>query len=107
MTNNKNKHTCKYCKKQGHSIYNCWTLKTKNKIRAERSKTNQQETKIKNNHKKSYICPISSSQELLSDSQKQQQPQEINSQKQEMETEPSLKDTKSNSIFSLIRKNMH
>jgi len=36
VTNNKNKHTCKYCRKQGHSISNCWTLKTKNKIRAER-----------------------------------------------------------------------
>ena len=37
VRNNKNKQTCKYCKKQGHSIPNCWTLKTKNKKRAEQS----------------------------------------------------------------------
>ena len=34
VRNTKNKQTCKYCKKQGHSISNCWTLKTKNKARA-------------------------------------------------------------------------
>ena len=31
VRNNKNKQTCKYCKKQGHSISNCWTLKAKTK----------------------------------------------------------------------------
>ena len=31
VKNTKNKQTCKYCKTQGHSISNCWTLQSKDK----------------------------------------------------------------------------
>ena len=102
VRNNKNKQTCKYCKKQGHSKSNCWTLKKKNKMRAEQSRTNQQHTNTNSNHTNNYICPISNSQEVTSDPQTQQETPEIN--KQKVETNTSVKDTKSNSIFSLIRK---
>ena len=34
VKNAKKKQTCKYCRKQGHSISNCWTLQSKNKARA-------------------------------------------------------------------------
>ena len=81
VRNSKNKQTCKYCKKQGHSKSNCWTLNKNNKIRAEQSRKNQQRTQTKSNHTNNYICPISNSQEVPIDTQNQQETPEIKSQK--------------------------
>ena len=46
VTKNRNKHTCKYCKKQGHSISNCWTLKTKKKFKQNDQKQINKNSKI-------------------------------------------------------------
>ena len=45
IRNTKNKQTCKYCKKQGHSLSNCWILKSENKTRAEQTKLKQEKEK--------------------------------------------------------------
>ena len=74
VRNTKKKQTCKYCKKQGHSISNCWMLKSKNKAWAEYQKQQyktkrQMESTNKNsntplnhlevpNPNENYICPI-------------------------------------------------
>ena len=126
----KNKQTCKYCKKKGHSISNCWTLRSKNKARAEhmklqQEKTRQMELTNKNskthiqlnptqvsNHQENYICPISNSKELVHDSPKA--PTENHNQINQKSTPESAtinniseapsQDMGSNSIFNVIRK---
>ena len=45
VKNAKKKQTCKYCRKQGHSISNCWTLQSKNKARA-KHRTQQHENDL-------------------------------------------------------------
>ena len=47
VRNSKKKQICKYCKKQGHSISNCWTLKSKNRGRAEYGKQHKANEQIK------------------------------------------------------------
>ena len=70
VRNSRKKQTCKYCKKQGHSISNCWTLKSKINARGKNQKqlnTNKQtepNNKILNESKNRdniYICPITTS----------------------------------------------
>ena len=94
VRNNKNKQTCNYCKKQGHSIPKCWTLNKKNKLRAEQSRLNHQQTQTKPIHKNNYICPISNSQEASNEHQNQQEMPKMTNQQQEVEANPSMKDTK-------------
>ena len=55
--------TCKYCKKQGHSISNCWTLQSKNKatqnttqkITTDKRTDGTYKSKIKNTNKSDAI----------------------------------------------------
>ena len=78
VRNSKKKQICKYCKKQGHSISNCWTLRTKNKTRAEEQRQQKQNNQINHSNENSnkykqtqiiqelnlndnYICPITPS----------------------------------------------
>ena len=78
VRNSRKKQTCKYCEKQGHSISNCWTLKSKNNARAEYLKQQKSNKQIKHNnkipnkykhleaiqklnHHDDYICPITTS----------------------------------------------
>ena len=104
----KNKQTCKYCKKQGHSVSNSWTLRNKNITRAEQTKLKQETQRSEN--KQNYICPISNSEEFELNFQKAptniQTQEKLSPEISEINkiSDHPTKDTTSNSVFSLIRK---